>query len=111
MEIFGTESGKGRKIESLDMNRTRFAGFLAIVVLIGVPGTAWGQSSLDPKELPKSTIFYLAWHGTPSGEPRKTNSLLALWDEVLPKVPAGEWRASLTQVANAMAAEDGMTLI
>ena len=37
--------------------------------------------------------------------------LLALWDEMLPKVPADEWRANLTQVANAMAAEDGMTLI
>jgi len=63
------------------MNRTRFAGFLAIVVLIGMPGTAWGQSNLDPKQLPRSTMFYLAWHGTPSGEPRKANSLLALWDD------------------------------
>jgi hypothetical protein len=38
---------------------------LTAMVFAFAPMTAIGQSSLDPGRLPKSTAFYLAWHGTP----------------------------------------------
>ena len=62
------------------MKRAKLNGFLTILTL-AAPFAAFAQSSLDPAQLPKSTVFYLAWHGTPSGEIRKSNSLLALWDD------------------------------
>ena len=56
--------------------------WLLPVLMIGVaPWEVRAQSSLDPGQLPKSTVFYLAWHGTPAGDARKANSLLALWDD------------------------------
>jgi len=51
------------------------------VLLLAAPVAAFAQSSLDPGLLPKSAKFYLAWHGTPSSEARKANSLLATWDD------------------------------
>jgi len=39
------------------------------------------QAPVDPGQLPGRTSFYLFWHGTPSGEIRKSNSLYALWDD------------------------------
>jgi hypothetical protein len=39
------------------------------------------QSPVDPGNLPANTLFYVAWHGYPSTEVRKNNSLLALWDD------------------------------
>jgi hypothetical protein len=36
---------------------------------------------MEPGQLPSRTLFYLAWHGTPKGEVRKSNALLALWDD------------------------------
>jgi hypothetical protein len=62
------------------MKRAKLNGFLTILIL-AAPFAAFAQSSLDPAQLPKSTAFYLAWHGTPSGEVRKSNSLLAMWDD------------------------------
>ena len=52
-----------------------------LFLLMAACGTARGQSGLDPGQLPRSTVFYLAWHGTPRGDQRKANSLLALWDD------------------------------
>src|SRR2546423_4519283 len=63
------------------MKRSPLKLTLAVLVLAVGPAGALGQSSLDVGELPKSTMFYFDWHGTPSGEGRKTNSLLALWDD------------------------------
>ena len=62
------------------MKRAKLNAFLTILIL-AAPFAASAQSSLDPGQLPKSTMFYLAWHGTPSGEIRKSNSLLAMWDD------------------------------
>ena len=62
------------------MKRAKLNAFLTLMVL-AAPSAAFAQSSLDPAQLPKSTLFYLAWHGTPSGEMRKSNSLLAMWDD------------------------------
>ena len=42
---------------------------------------AVAQSPVDPGNLPGNTLLYLAWHGYPSADIRKNNSLLALWDD------------------------------
>ena len=62
------------------MKRAKLNAFLSVVIL-AAPFATLAQSNLDPGQLPKSTVFYLAWHGTPSGEARKANSLLAMWDD------------------------------
>lgn len=55
---------------------------LLVALMLGTaPRGALAQSGLDPGKLPSSTVFYLAWHGTPAGEARKVNSLLAIWDD------------------------------
>src|SRR5258708_26535975 len=42
---------------------------------------AWGQAALEPTQMPARTPFYVIWRGTPVGDARKSNSLLALWDD------------------------------
>jgi hypothetical protein len=64
------------------MNPAKSIAYLAVMVFVLAPSAVLGQASLDPGQLPKSTTFYLAWHGTPAGEARKANSLLAMWDDV-----------------------------
>src|SRR5260221_9145967 len=81
MEMLKDGSGAGRTIESDAMNWRKFGWVLAILIVMGVPGTVCGQAGLDPQQLPKSTGFYVAWHGMPSGDARSANSLLALWDD------------------------------
>jgi len=44
-------------------------------------GSVFAQAPLEPTQLPSRTIFYLLWCGTPTGEVRKTNSLMSLWDD------------------------------
>ncbi len=39
------------------------------------------QAPLEPAQMPAGTIFYVIWRGTPVGDARKSNSLLALWDD------------------------------
>src|SRR2546425_2271491 len=39
------------------------------------------QAPLEPAQMSPRTLFYLIWHGVPGAEARKTNSLLALWDD------------------------------
>jgi len=63
------------------MNRCIWTRFLCIFLLTIAPAAVSARPELDPGQLPKTTIFYLAWHGTPSGEARTANSLLALWDD------------------------------
>jgi hypothetical protein len=62
------------------MKRAKLNAFVTILIL-AAPFAALAQSNLDPGQLPRSTVFYLAWHGTPTGEIRKSNSLLAMWDD------------------------------
>jgi len=62
------------------MKLAKLNAILAVLLLM-TPAAALAQANLDPGQLPKSTMFYLAWHGTPSGEARKANSLLATWDD------------------------------
>ena len=63
------------------MNWAALIRLLAVMVFAFAPVTAIGQSNLDPGRLPKSTAFYLAWHGTPPVDARNANSLLALWED------------------------------
>ncbi|HXR32185.1 MAG TPA: hypothetical protein VN830_00645 [Verrucomicrobiae bacterium] len=41
----------------------------------------FAQAPLEPAQLPAQTTFYLLWRGTPSGDVRKSNALLSLWDD------------------------------
>jgi hypothetical protein len=62
------------------MNWRNFLLLLAGLLSAAARG-ALAQSGLDPGKLPSSTVFYLEWHGTPAGEARRVNSLLAIWDD------------------------------
>lgn len=42
---------------------------------------SWAQAPLEPAQMPARTTFYIIWRGTPAGDARKANSLLALWDD------------------------------
>jgi hypothetical protein len=54
---------------------------LLFLAFLAYCSAAAAQSPVDPGNLPGRTMFYLYWHGTPSGEVRKPNSLFALWDD------------------------------
>ena len=43
----------------------------------------WAQTQvpLEPAQMPARTTFYVIWRGTPAGDARGANSLLALWDD------------------------------
>ncbi len=41
----------------------------------------FAQAPLEPAQLPARTTFYLIWRGTPSGDVRRGNALLSLWDD------------------------------
>jgi hypothetical protein len=45
------------------------------------PNAARAQAPLEPAQMPPRTLFYLIWRGVPTGDVRKANSLLALWDD------------------------------
>src|ERR1700730_16198833 len=59
----------------------RIVAFAVIVSLLLLSGGAAAQAPLEPAQMPSRTSFYLIWRGTPPSEARKTNSLLALWDD------------------------------
>jgi len=50
-------------------------------LLLSLCASTYGQSPVDAGKLPSRTLFYLHWHGTPSGEARKNSSVFALWDD------------------------------
>ena len=52
----------------------------ALLVAFG-PNPARAQTPLAPAQMSPHTAFYLIWHGVPSPDVRKANSLLALWDD------------------------------
>ncbi|MCU1243728.1 MAG: hypothetical protein JWO71_4454 [Candidatus Acidoferrum typicum] len=53
---------------------------ILVFTLLCADGT-WAQAPLEPAQMPPRTTFYVIWRGTPVGDARKSNSLLALWDD------------------------------
>jgi len=54
---------------------------VAALVCAAAANPARAQAPLEPAQMSPRTLFYLIWRGAPSTELRKTNSLLALWDD------------------------------
>src|ERR1700730_804133 len=57
---------------------------LALLILVFTllcSDRTWAQAPLEPGQMPARTTFYVIWRGTPVGDARKSNSLLALWDD------------------------------
>ena len=64
--------------------RTHYARPLFFSLLVSSLFCAAGcfaQAPLEPAQLPARTTFYVIWRGTPSGDVRKGNALLSLWDD------------------------------
>jgi hypothetical protein len=53
---------------------------ILVFALLCADGTS-AQAPLEPIQMPARTTFYVIWRGTPVGDARKSNSLLALWDD------------------------------
>src|ERR1700740_759726 len=64
------------------MRPTGLRGFIFTIIasLLWCYRTA-AQAPLEPAQMPTRTAAYLIWRGTPAGDARKANSLLALWDD------------------------------
>ncbi|MFI5098063.1 MAG: hypothetical protein ACHQT6_08850 [Candidatus Acidiferrales bacterium] len=64
--------------------RTHYARPLFLSLLVSsllFAACCLAQAPLEPAQLPARTTFYLIWRGTPSGDVRKSNALLSLWDD------------------------------
>jgi hypothetical protein len=64
--------------------RTHRARSLSLSLLVSsllFAACCFAQAPLEPAQLPARTTFYLFWRGTPSGDVRKGNALLSLWDD------------------------------
>jgi hypothetical protein len=64
------------------MSSSRLRGFACIFIIwIFSCAPSEAQAPLEPAQMPARTSAYLIWRGTPAGDARKVNSLLALWDD------------------------------
>ncbi len=54
-----------------------------------------------------SEHFHVWFLARPLGMWQMRGAMLAVWDDLLPPVPAGEWRANTARVAALLGAEDG----
>jgi hypothetical protein len=54
---------------------------LFALIAFVLPEGAGAQSALEATQLPAHTSFYLVWHGSPTGDARKNNALMSLWDD------------------------------
>src|SRR6267143_4865949 len=61
--------------------RPQILALLVLVFTLLCSDRTWAQAPLEPAQMPAHTIFYVIWRGTPVGDARKSNSLLALWDD------------------------------
>ncbi|HEV8075163.1 MAG TPA: hypothetical protein VGP66_04915 [Candidatus Acidoferrum sp.] len=61
----------------------RLSKWMSLFALIAfvLPEGAGAQSPLEATQLPAHTSFYLVWHGSPTGDARKNNALMSLWDD------------------------------
>src|SRR6266851_4310350 len=65
----------------MKVSSVRITLIFSIFLLVCGPRPASAQAPLEPAQMPPRTLFYLIWRGFPGAEARKTNSLLALWDD------------------------------
>lgn len=65
------------------MNRIQIRAVTLPIVALAVfwCDSSFAQAPLEPGQMPSRTLFYLIWRGSPTGEARKANSFLALWDD------------------------------
>jgi hypothetical protein len=82
--------------------RPRIITFLILVFSLLCAGGTWAQAPLEPAQMPARTTFYAIWRGTPTGDIRKSNSLLALWDDP----GLAPFRASMLQNMQSNSAKD-----
>src|SRR5712692_150786 len=61
--------------------RPQILPLLILVFTLLSSDRAWAQAPLEPAQMPARTMFYVIWRGTPAGDARNANSLLALWDD------------------------------
>ena len=61
--------------------RQQIRPFLILLFTLLCSGHTWAQAPLEPAQMPARTTFYAIWRGTPAGNARNANSLLALWDD------------------------------
>src|SRR5438477_154317 len=59
----------------------RISLFVAALAAMCVADVAHAQAPLEPAQMSPRTMFYMIWRGVPPSEVRKTNALLALWDD------------------------------
>jgi hypothetical protein len=69
--------------DSHAMPRSSFipSALLLLSLALLLPLSGFAQAPLEPSQLPPRTSFYFIWRGTPSGDIRKSNALLGLWDD------------------------------
>jgi hypothetical protein len=65
----------------MKLTHVRGVVFAIIVSSLLFSGRAAAQAPLEPAQMPSRTLLYIVWRGTPAADARKTNSLLALWDD------------------------------
>ncbi len=65
----------------MKVSSVRITLIFSIFLLVCGPRPASAQAPLEPAQMPPRTLFYLIWRGFPDPEARKSNSLLALWDD------------------------------
>lgn len=67
----------------MKLHRLHNPALLILFLALLCPDRTWAQTQapLEPAQMPPRTIFYVIWRGTPAGDARAANSLLALWDD------------------------------
>jgi len=65
----------------MKLTRPQILLLLILVFTLFCCDHTWAQAPLEPSQMPARTTFYVIWRGTPAGDARKANSLLALWDD------------------------------
>jgi hypothetical protein len=61
--------------------RPRILAFLVLALTLLSCHASSAQAPLEPAQMPARTMFYVIWRGAPVGDARKSNNLLALWDD------------------------------
>jgi len=59
----------------------RIGATLLLLAAFLFAGRSAAQAPFEPAQLPARTTFYLIWHGSPSGDLRKANAMMSLWDD------------------------------